>query len=66
MIEEAILINLRHLEIEPLVHSFKYKLKFFKTIKDEETGEEDILQVCMRILKVNDNKCCVEFVRLGG
>lgn len=66
MIEEAMLNYLRGTMIEPIVHDSKYKLKFQKTVKDEETGEVNIVHMCMRIFKVNQNKSCVEFTRLNG
>jgi hypothetical protein len=66
MIEEAMLNYLRGTMIEPIVHDSKYKLKFQKTIKDEETGEVNEVHMCMRIFKVNQNKSCVEFTRLNG
>ena len=66
MIEEEMLKYLRHLGIEPRVNPHKYKLKFHKIIKDQETGEEDFLLICMRIFRKGDQKFAVEFIRLSG
>jgi hypothetical protein len=66
MIEEAMLNYFRGTMIEPIVHDSKYKLKFEKVVKDEETGEVNKVHICMRIFKVNQNKSCVEFTRLDG
>jgi hypothetical protein len=66
MIEEAMLNYLHGTMIEPIVHDSKYKLKFEKIVKDEETGEENKVLICMRIFKVDQNKSCVEFTRLNG
>ena len=53
MVEEAMLNYLRGAMIEPIVHDSKYKLKFEKIVKDEETGEVGKVHMCMRIFKVN-------------
>jgi len=66
MIEEAMLIYIARTEIEVIVNNNKYKLKFKKTVKDEETGEVNELNICMRIFKVNQDKSCVEFTKLDG
>lgn len=66
MIEEAMLSYLAGTQIEVIVNNNKYKMKFKKTVKDEETGEVNELNICMRIFKVNQDKSCVEFTKLDG
>ena len=66
MIEEALVEHLRSKEkIEPAVNKSKYKIKFTLCTK----GQDDITQnteFCVRILKVDDEKVCVEFTKING
>lgn len=52
-------------KIEPTVNEKKYKIKFSLST----TGQDNITQVtdfCVRILKVDDSKVCVEFTKTSG
>jgi hypothetical protein len=64
LIEEALVEYLRNkLNIEPSVKEDKYKIKF--TI--ETTGQDNLVsktEMCVRMLKVDDSKNCVEFTKL--
>ena len=66
LIEEALVEYLRtKLNIEPSVNDKKYKVKF--TI--ETTGQDNLVSktdMCVRMLKVDDAKTCVEFTKLNG
>jgi len=66
MIEEALIEHLRGKEkIEPSVNKDKYKIKFVL----ETTGQDNLTQktdICVRILKVDDEKVCVEFTKTSG
>jgi hypothetical protein len=62
MIENALANYLRYeLEIEPIFTKNKYKIKF--SIVDEEKKKADI---CVRILKISNEKVCVEFKKISG
>jgi len=66
MIEEALIEHLRGKEkIEPTVNKDKYKIKFAL----DTTGQDNLTQkteICVRILKVEDDKVCVEFTKTSG
>lgn len=66
MIEEALIEHLRGKEkIEPSVNKDKYKIKFVL----ETTGQDNLTQktdICVRILKVDEEKVCVEFIKTSG
>ena len=66
MLEDAILQHLRTTaKIEPKINEDKYKIKFQLVSKDE--GElQQVTDICIRILKVNDETVCVEFQKLSG
>ena len=65
MIEEALLHHLKHEEnVEAQVNPNKYKVKFVLSTKDGELTQE--VQICIRILKVDDTKVCVEFSKVSG
>ena len=69
MIEEALHEHLRQKEnVEPVISDKKYKTKF--TLKthyqcDQESQVQET-EMCVRILKVDDNTVCVEFTKLKG
>jgi len=65
MIEEALLEHLKNENAEPIVNKNKYKVKFTLQTKDQG-GQLQIIQMCMRILLVEDEKYCVEFQRISG
>lgn len=66
LIEEALIEYLRNkLNIEPQVNGTKYKMKF--TI--ETTGQDNLVSktdMCVRMLKVDDEKTAIEFTKLNG
>lgn len=47
------------------VNKEKYKVKFTITTKGVD-GKDQKTEMCMRIMKVDDQKNCVEFVKLNG
>jgi len=61
MIEEALVKVLRKEKIEPKVSPKKYKLTFTRVCQDENTGEPQHVKMCVRILRVDEEKVCVEF-----
>jgi len=64
MIEEVLCEHLR-MNVEPKLNDTKYKIKY----THETTGQDETLQkieVCVRILKVDDQKVCVEFSKVSG
>ena len=66
MIEEAITESLRTQKIEPSkVSKDKYKIQFTLQTKDQG-GQIQKIDMCVRILNVDDKIVCVEFQRLGG
>jgi len=61
MIEDALVEYLKNtLKVEPKLHDKKYKTKFTIACSDHQ------IEICVRILKVDDNRVCVEFSKLGG
>lgn len=65
MIEEAFIKHLRNEGIEPKTNEKKYKTKF--TIKTtDQGGQQQEIQICMRILGVGEDEYCVEFQKLSG
>ena len=53
------------MNVEPVVNESKYKVKF--TL--ESTGQDSLTSktdMCVRILKVDDTKVCVEFSKQNG
>ena len=73
MIEEHFIKFLSEGGLSNIVSDKKYKIKFTDKGKDELYGSNDETQpidyqidVCMRILKVNDEQVCVEFTKLSG
>lgn len=67
MIEIAILdyLKLQNTPVLPKVSKTKYKMKFEMTNK-AQTGLLTTIRICVRILSVDENTVCVEFMRLGG
>ena len=63
MIEQALLncLNTEKPKIVPEVKANKYKIKFTKVCKDEQTGREDAVYICVRITKADGDKYAVEF-----
>lgn len=43
----------------------KYKIKFTMMTKDQ-SGLEIEVEMCVRVLRVDDKKVCVEFMKLNG
>merc|ERR1719263_1123881 len=66
LIEEALCEHLRNkLKVEPAVNKTKYKVKFsYESVGQDETKQN--IEVCVRILKVDDEKVCVEFTKVSG
>jgi serine/threonine protein kinase len=66
MIEEALHEHLRQKEnVEPVVNDQKYKTKF--TLKTQDQGDqEQETEMCVRILKADDQTVCVEFTKIKG
>ncbi len=59
MIEDAFSNYIRNqLEIEPIFSENKYKIKF--SVIDEEE-KKPAIKICIRILKISNEKVCVEF-----
>ena len=64
MIEEALANHIRNqLEIEPIITKNKYKIKFSVIDSDEKKPATEMF---IRILKVSDEKVCVEFQKISG
>ena len=66
IIEDAILSHLRNVaKIEPKINEKKYKIKFQLVSKDQG-DQEQVTEICIRILKVDEETICVEFQKLSG
>lgn len=65
MIEEALIENLHQERVIPKVSKDQYKIKFTMVTKDQG-GQTLDTQICVRILQVDDNTVCVEFMKIGG
>lgn len=53
-IEESLVAYLRKIKIEPLINKQKYKIKFTRKEKHSFSNDhEDIVESCVRILRVN-------------
>ena len=67
MIEEAMIHFFKKNKIEFTKHEEKYKLKFKIFVTDKYNSKViEPLEIVMKILKVNNKKCCVEFTRMQG
>lgn len=61
-IEHALCQYLRNQQkIEPKVNENKYKVKFQLVTQDQGEVAQQVTDICVRILKVNDDMSCVEF-----
>lgn len=67
VIEKALLDYLKsqNTPVVPKVSKNKYKMKFEMTSK-AQSGLVTTIFICVRILAVDDQTVCVEFMRLGG
>lgn len=67
MIEEALVAYLTNDQVEFKSNKDKYKVKFTKRGTDDfDNSIQDNVDICVKILQVNDNKVCVEFTKLSG
>lgn len=67
MIEEAFIQYLTNDKVEFKVSKNKYKIKFTKRGTDDfENTIPDNVDICIRILQVDDTKVCVEFTKMSG
>eukprot|EP00356_Strombidium_inclinatum_P007966 CAMPEP_0170481584 /NCGR_PEP_ID=MMETSP0208-20121228/1965_1 /TAXON_ID=197538 /ORGANISM="Strombidium inclinatum, Strain S3" /LENGTH=472 /DNA_ID=CAMNT_0010754319 /DNA_START=29 /DNA_END=1447 /DNA_ORIENTATION=- len=66
MIEDALTEYLKNqVKLEPKVHDHKYKVKF--TLQSKDQGDQaHETEICMRIMKAEGDKVCVEFSKLSG
>lgn len=58
MIEQALINFLEIIKVEPVVNEKKYKVKYTLPTADELIPN---INVCVRILYVDDDRVCVEF-----
>ena len=65
MIEQALLEELSKQGIKPKTKTDQYKVKFTMVSKDQSGMTTDV-DICVRILKVNEQQVCVEFLKLAG
>lgn len=67
MIEEAFVQYLAKDKIEFKASKTKYKIKFTKPGTDDfDNKVADNVEICVRILQVDNSKVCVEFTKLAG
>lgn len=67
IIEGDIIKYLIDQKIAPKVDEKKYKIKFdFEAQMDHLKNKNYKISVCIRILKVDEEKVCVEFTKLSG
>ena len=67
LIEEDIIKYLTDQKITPKVDEKKYKIKFdFESQMDHLKNANYKISVCIRILKVDEEKVVVEFTKLSG
>lgn len=64
IVENAIVKHLEDLEIKYKCNKEKYKIKF--DIEKTEKDIKSVVGVCIRILKVDDEKSVIEFTKTGG
>ena len=65
-IEDGLLDYLQTLGVtDSKVNKDKYKVKFSITTKGQDSKDYKT-EMCMRIMKVEDEKNCVEFIKLNG
>lgn len=66
MIEEALHEHLRQKEnVEPVTNEKKYKTKFVLKSQDQGDQQQET-EMCVRILKADDQTVCVEFTKVRG
>jgi hypothetical protein len=67
IIEEELVNYLKGMQIEAKVSASKYKIKFDYSAPDTNFKDRNYeLQICVRILKVDEEKVCVEFNKTKG
>lgn len=67
MIEEMLVGYLEKKQFEVKAKEDKYKIKYTLRGKDElDDKMQDDVDVCVRILQVDNSKVCVEFTKLSG
>ena len=67
MIEETLINYLQGEKFEYKVKEDKYKIKYtLRGTDDFESTVQDNVDICVRILQVDDTKVCVEFTKLSG
>lgn len=67
MIEETLANYLKKENFEFKIHAEKYKIKYtLRGTDDFENNVQDNVDICVRILQVNQNQVCVEFTKLSG
>jgi len=52
-------------KVDPKVNANHYKIKFKLITKGQDANEEET-DICVRILKVDETKNCVEFTKIKG
>lgn len=65
IIQDTIVQNLNGVGVKTLVNNDKYKIKFSMVSKDQ-SGQNQEVKICCKILKVDDERVCVEFSKLAG
>jgi hypothetical protein len=65
-IEEVLCEHLRNkMKVEPKINATKYKIKY----SHDQVGQDETVQkvdICVRILKVDEERVCVEFSKVDG
>jgi len=51
--------------VDAKVNANHYKIKFKLVTKGQDANEEET-EICVRVLKVSDDKNCVEFTKIKG
>ena len=65
LIEDQSLVNLKEHGVQPKISDSKYKLKFDIFSKDNSGNNQEV-KMTIRILRVDEQKYCVEFTKLAG
>lgn len=67
MIEETLVNYLKNENFDVKTKEDKYKIKYtVRGTDDFENNVQDIVDICVRILQVDNSKVCVEFTKLSG
>ena len=67
MIEETLVNYLKKENFEFKVRDDKYKIKYtLRGTDDFENNVQDNVEICVRILQVDNCKVCVEFTKISG